>query len=235
MNALLSKKKKLLNNDTQTNSISIKNTQIIWWLLSCHIFLCQCNNKKEASDNALQKSTYNATQLNNLIKQVKHADIITRTGNDFTSRTLRKMQQYDQTYSHCGIVAIEKDTVFVYHALGGEFNPKQTILKQPIAQFCNWQENFGIGLFRFNVSDANRGKIVNEAVAFFDKEIPFDLNFSLQSTDSLYCAEYVQKAVNQATSLNFDTSYIKRFAFFGVDNITKQQKCVPIFAIKYKL
>jgi uncharacterized protein YnzC (UPF0291/DUF896 family) len=231
MNALLYKKKKLLNNDTTINSIRIKNTHIIWWLLICHIFLCQCNNKKEVADNALQKSIYNATLLNSLLKQVSHADIITRTGNDFTSRTLRRMQQYDQTYSHCGIVAIEKDTVFVYHALGGEFNPKQTILKQPIAQFCNWQENFGIGLFRFNVSEANRNRIVKEANSFFNKKVPFDLHFSLQSTDSLYCAEYVQKAVNQATALNFDTSYTKRFAFFAVHNTLKQQNSMATFHI----
>jgi hypothetical protein len=235
MNALQYKKKKLLSNDTLINSIRIKNTHIIWWLLSCHIFLYSCNSKKPIVTGAANNLEYNSEQLYNIVQKVKHGDVITRTGNDFTSRSLRKMQQHDQTYSHCGIVAIEKDSVFVYHALGGEFNPNQTILKQPITQFCNWQENFGIGLFRFNVSETNKNKIVNEAAVFYRKKIPFDLHFSLQSIDSLYCAEYVQKAVNQATALPFDTSYIKTFPFFGVDNITQQQKCVPIFAIKYKL
>jgi hypothetical protein len=218
----------------QKDSGNIKLTQLIWWLFSCHIFLYACSNKEKPAIPIVNKyETYNAAKFAALLPYLQHGDIITRTGNDFTSQTLRKMQKREQTYSHCGIVCIDSNQIFVYHALGGEFNPKQTILKEKLQSFCNWEENFGIGIFRFEKE--NKKAVVKKAHELYLQKIPFDLHFSLKSTDSLYCAEFVQKSINSATNLAFDTSFIGDFPFFGVDNITLQQNCKPIFAIKYKL
>ena len=68
---------------------------------------------------------------------LKSGDLITRTGNDFTSETFRKMNQHDQTYSHCGIVSIEGDSAFVYHSLGGEWNPDQKIRRDLLSVLQN--------------------------------------------------------------------------------------------------
>ena len=53
-------------------------------------------------------------------------------GIDDVSRAARSMNRKDTSYSHCGIVFIENDSVFVYHALGGSYNPSQKLLREPI-------------------------------------------------------------------------------------------------------
>ena len=52
-------------------------------------------------------------------KNIRSGDLVTRTGNDFTSQSLRTLNRRNKTWSHCGIASIENDTLFVYHAIGG--------------------------------------------------------------------------------------------------------------------
>jgi hypothetical protein len=104
------------------------------WLTGCLIFLCAaCNTNsntynsftltKQDSLKALQKTARAILKIDTAKKIVATGDLVVRTGNDFTSESLRSLNQRDKTYSHCGIASIENDTVFVYHALGGELIP----------------------------------------------------------------------------------------------------------------
>ncbi len=61
--------------------------------------------------------------------------MVLRTGNDFTSESLRQLSFTDKTYSHCGIASIENDSIFIYHALGGEWNPDEKLRRDPIELF----------------------------------------------------------------------------------------------------
>jgi hypothetical protein len=209
----------------------------IWWLCSCHIFLYSCQQPVSTKAPAIVTDSIMLVQVNQLrelSKQIKNGDILTRTGNDFTSYTLRNMQQKDKTYSHCGIVSIEKDSLFVYHALGGEFNPHQTLLRERLSSFCNSQENKKIGLFRLAISQNQVKQVTEICKKRFTQKIPFDMDFNLATKDSMYCAEFVATTIHDATQLVFDTSKIKGFAFFGVDNIIQHKKCSLIFSFNYK-
>lgn len=169
-------------------------------------------------------------------KKIRTGDLVTRTGNDFTSETFRKMNQRDPTYSHCGIASIENDTVFIYHALGGEWNPDQKIRRDPFPVFAEPYNNKGIGLFHFSIDDKLANDILSFTKSLYDRGVMFDLSFDLQSDDRMYCAEFIYKcyAVGSRNALSFNRSFIQSFEFVGVDDLFLQEQCQPVHKLVYK-
>lgn len=169
-------------------------------------------------------------------RSIQNGDLITRTGSDFTSEGLRSLNQRNKTYSHCGIACIENDSVFVYHALGGEWNPDQKIRRDWIVQFADPYDNKGMGIFRFNLPEEEKKQLTQTIHAFFNKGIMFDMDFNLQTDDRMYCAEFVYKAFKTATGnrLLFHTSRIKDFEFVGVDDLFLEPSCQLQQQIVYK-
>jgi hypothetical protein len=166
----------------------------------------------------------------------KTGDLITRRGNDFTSESLRQLNQRNQSYSHCGIISIENDSIFVYHALGGEFNPDQKIRREKLKNFCEPYGNRGFGIFRYNVAQNEIVQSVEEAKMSFHNEIMFDLDFNLVTNDRMYCAEYVYKSYCKSPTLKakYHLSHIKDFEFIGVDDLYLHPNCVEIKRFVYQ-
>lgn len=218
----------------------------IRWLSGCLIFFvpaCEQNNSyktyipsKEDSiiRNAIIKRAY--VQIDKAKKNIQTGDLITRTGNDFTSESLRKLNQRDQTYSHCGIASIEHDSIFVYHALGGDFNPDQLLKREAIENFAEPYSNKGIGIFRFNLEDSIKQKIAKVAGDYFISQVMFDMDFDLRTDDRMYCAEFVYKTILKASNnkLVFNLSHIKLFEFIGVDDIFLHPLCKLQAQLVYK-
>lgn len=175
-------------------------------------------------------------QIKNAEKIIHSGDLITRTGNDFTSEMLRQLNQQDKTYSHCGIASIENDSVFVYHALGGEFNPNQKIRKDPFELFCEPYSNRGIGIFRFQLPVTTLKGIIEAAKENYMAGIMFDMKFDLQTNDRMYCAEFVYKSILSGTKNNirFNLSHLKNFVYIGVDNLFLNSRCGEVKRIVYK-
>lgn len=175
------------------------------------------------------------TDIASIKKKVQNGDLITRTGNDFTSESLRSLNQKDKTYSHCGIVSIEHDSVFVYHAVGGEFNPDQKLLREPFENFSEPYNNRGIGLFRFSLSQQHILALIDLVKQLYNEGLMFDMDFDLSTNDRMYCAEFVSKTFHKAaSSLEFPVSHIGNFEFVGVDDIFLHDSCRKIAAIVYK-
>lgn len=164
---------------------------------------------------------YNTAIYPTLIKSVKTGDIITRLGSDFTSTMLAKINLRNKSYSHIGIVSIEQDTVFVYHALGGEFNPSQKLRREMLWSFAHPSDNKKIGIFRFKLSSKEIGDLQKLAQLQHKKGIPFDMNFDLATDDKLYCAEFVAKALDKVKEDNhfIPISHTPTKDFIGVDDI----------------
>jgi hypothetical protein len=167
---------------------------------------------------------------------IAQGDMILRTGNDFTSESLRQLSFTDKTYSHCGIASIENDTVFVYHALGGEWNPDEKLRRDPLELFCNPMENRGFGVFSFKFSALQVKNLDSIVKAWYKKGIMFDMKFDLATNDRLYCAEFVSKAVTAASNsqINFSTSKINNFEFVAVDNLFLNKYCIEKYRAKYQ-
>lgn len=218
----------------------------IRWLSRCLIFFllaCNQNNSyktyipsKEDSllQNAIIKRAY--VQIEKTKKTIQTGDLITRTGNDFTSESLRNLNQRNQAYSHCGIASIEHDSIFVYHALGGDFNPDQLLKREAIEYFADPYSNKGIGIFRFSIADSTKQKFAIVAQDYFNCQIMFDMDFDLKTDDRMYCAEFVYKTLIKASNhkLTFDRSHIKLFEFIGVDDIFLHPLCKLQAQLVYK-
>lgn len=221
---------------------TLMNIIIKRWPWGCLIFLLGCQSsasykdfKPTTADSLrFEKKTADAFRsIKELAKLVRPGDIITRTGNDFTSYGLRTLNRRDNTYSHCGIASIENDSLFVYHALGGEFNPDQKLLRQTFTEFAEPFSNNGIGIFRFKENNAE--EFAREANRLFLLEVPFDMDFDMRTDDRLYCAEFVVKALEKASgNLRFNRSYINKFEFAGVDDIFLHPGCSRVGSVVYK-
>jgi hypothetical protein len=166
---------------------------------------------------------------------IQQGDMILRTGNDFTSESLRNLSFIDKTYSHCGIASIENDTIFIYHALGGEWNPNEKLRRDPLELFCNPHENRGFGIFSFNFDAIQINKLDSIVKAWYKKGLMFDMKFDLLTDDRMYCAEFVSKAISLCTNnrINFSTSKINNFEYVAVDNLMLNAACKEKQRIRY--
>lgn len=211
-------------------------THKLRWLLSCLIFFTACTGKKQPEKLILSKQDSitealrieNAfTKIDTLQQLVQTGDLIVRTGNDFTSQSLRSLNQRDQTYSHCGIASVEHDTLYVYHALGGEWNPDQKLRKDFFTAFAEPYSNRGIGVYRYTIDHTETDSVIWAVKKLYMAGVMFDMKFNLQTDDRMYCAEFVYKAYTAGTKnkLQFNTSRIDTLEFIGVDDLFLQPQC----------
>ena len=139
-----------------------------------------------------------------LIDRVKplleSGDLIFRNGNDDVSRAARSMNRKDTSFSHCGFVYRENDSFFVYHAIGGIYNPSQKLKRELLYSFCNPKENDAIGIYRYNLSIKEEGKLDTIVKKYFNAGLKFDMYFNFLSDDVMYCSEFVFKSLNQSTN-----------------------------------
>lgn len=225
----------------------MKNKFTIRWLLGCLIFFSSActHNKEELSLQqseeekvAKQISTENLqAKLTSVKKLIEAGDIITRTGNDFTSQSLKTLNRKDKTFSHCGIAAIENDSLFIYHAIGGEWNPDQKIKRENFEAFTNPAENNLMGVYRFNILKQEKKNLIKTAQQLYKSNILFDMDFDLKTDDKMYCVEFVYKSFLMATQNNitFNHSFINNFEFVGVDDIIQHASSQKIALVNYKI
>ena len=211
------------------------------WPLCCLLFLlCSCGAvtekkningkaKHEEIDKIKIEKALSAIQKEK--DNVRTGDLIMRTGNDFTSDVMRKLSLQDKTYSHSGIASLENDTLFVYHAMGGEWNPDKKIRRDPFELFCNPYENRGFGIYRYELSENHLNRFMDAAKEYYKKEVIFDMKFDLSTDDKMYCTEYIFKALDQILSIN--TTVINGITFIAPDNLYHIKKCRMIKQIDF--
>lgn len=225
------------------NLYLIKKTR---WPFGCLLFLfLSCNTtppfKKlvfTSKDSAIKKNIEDRAfvTISKVRNIIRDGDLVTRTGSDFTSESLRTLNRRDKTYSHCGIASIENDTVFIYHALGGEFNPDQKILRQSLEDFSEPYNNRGIGVFRFTVGSLMLKNILYSVTQYYKKGTRFDMDFDLLTDDRMYCAELAAKSFTIGSNhrIVIQHSFINKFEFIGVDDLFLHPLSKRIFAVVYK-
>lgn len=167
--------------------------------------------------------------------KVRGGDMVTRLGSDITSEMLRQMNQTDQSFSHCGIASIEHDTIFVYHAIGGEFNPDQKIKRETLYSFGHPSENKSLGFFKAQLDSAQVSKLIAIAQHHYQIGTPFDMKFDYNTDDRQYCAEFVAKAYSHAKcdSSWFQFSTKGNFRYVAVDNLTHAKMMSEIARYSY--
>ena len=182
----------------------------------------------------LQKEDRAFTKIFEVKKSVLSGDLILRTGRDFTSDIMRRVSKADTTYSHCGIAVWENDSLFVYHALGGEWNPDEKIRRDAFEIFCNPYGNRGIGIYRYNINDVAKSNLIKSAQKYSAKVL-FDNRFDLSTDDRMYCSEYVYKCLKGAIgdSLQIPTSIFNQVKYVAIDNLFINDIAKEIRRLKY--
>jgi hypothetical protein len=168
-------------------------------------------------------------------KHIRTGDLVTRTGADFTSESLRNLCRRDKTYSHCGIASWENDSLFIYHAMGGEWNPDEKLRRDSWLQFAEPYTNRGFGHFRYLTDDNTNLALINEVQRLYHSGMTFDMKFDLTTDDKMYCAEFIAKSFEASGRImRFNRSKIEHFEFIGVDDLFLHPACKKISSIVYK-
>ncbi len=131
---------------------------------------------------------------------IKNGDVVFRNGRDEVSQAARSMNRKDTSFSHCGLVFIENDSVFVYHALGGSYNPDQKLKRQLLDSFCTPTGNNAFGLYRYNLKKEETEKLKSVVDSYYKAGLKFDMYFNYFSDDVMYCSEFVFKSLNKSVN-----------------------------------
>ncbi|MEO9003333.1 MAG: YiiX/YebB-like N1pC/P60 family cysteine hydrolase [Ginsengibacter sp.] len=203
--------------------------------MSCHI---QRENGNDSgtinSDSAITDKNANFAfiHIHNAQIAVQPGDLVLRSGRDYTSEVMRKLSRHDKTYSHCGIASIENDSVFVYHSIGGEWNPDQKLRRDLFAVFCNPYENRGFGIYRYSLNKKQKAKVLQNVHQFYKDKVMFDMQFNLDTDDRMYCSEFVYKAIKPVHDLK--TTTINHITFVAIDNLFLDAACHEIKRVKFE-
>ena len=86
------------------------------------------------------------------------------------------------------------------------------------------------------MSDAQIGRLHTIVKRYYKEAAKFDLDFDLSTDDKLYCAEFVYKAVREATgdTAYFSCTHALRRVYVGVDNICDPRHARIICDVRYK-
>lgn len=167
---------------------------------------------------------------------IRSGDLVFRTGNDLVSFYFKQMNVWDNTYSHCGIASVEHGKVYIYHALGGVYNPGQQILHEPLEQFISPRENDGFGVFRYSFSPVEQEQMIKTAELMRHAGIRFDMDFDLETDDKMYCAEFVYKTMLLATNGRLRPEVFNAGLKVGVttDNLFRNRNCKELGRFVYQ-
>lgn len=157
-------------------------------------------------------------------KIAKPADLIFRRSNEFWGDIAAKMSRTDARFSHVGIVIVEDGLVKVIHADGNPLQGSPRLVKQLITEWLDGVKDFG--LFRLNITDQTRDRVIKEANRLFDEGVPFDTKFNLSTDDQLYCTEFVVKVIYRAQLNSKETPVV-----FATERFIDGRQYIPLDAI----
>ena len=201
--------------------------RISFFLFLFFLIACHTTPEKKLSIHSSESLAADFRMIDSAKTLIHNGDIIFRNGNDEVSRAARSMNRKDTSFSHCGLLLIENDSIFVYHALGGIYNPSQRLRRDPIDSFCTPFENNAFGIYRYNLKKDQQGKLGTVVKNYYRAGLKFDLFFNYQSDDVMYCSEFVFKSLNQSVDGAF-SKYIRLDTIpFGVttDDIFLNENC----------
>jgi len=192
---------------------------------------------RETENPRRENNPNNIRAIDSAVRQLRSGDLVLRTGADAISVMLRQMNLRDKTYSHCGIVMVEDGYPFIYHSIGGEDNPDERLRRDSAVFFFSPVYNERLGIARLELASAQIAQLQAIVRRYYTARVPFDLDFDMATDDRLYCAEFVYKAVQEATADTgyFSMSRVLERTYVGVDNLTDPRHARIICDVRYKL
>jgi len=176
---------------------------------------------------------WNKHTIDSAISLLRSGNVVLRMGMGAQSQLLAQMNRGNKSYSHCGIVLVEKGYPFVYHCIGGEDNPDSRLRRDSATRFFSAAHNAAIAIVSYPIDTIKERNVVQE---FYHLRPRFDLQFDLATDDRLYCTEFVYKVLAKTTA---DTSYIPTTTvmgrrFIGTDNLYTNSHASLVWQVKFK-
>jgi hypothetical protein len=130
---------------------------------------------------------------------LQEGDLVVRLHTDPFSQYIKTFNRKDKKYSHAGIVLFEGGRPYVYHIVNGSENPREKLRRDSLDQFCDPRRNTSFGIFRYQLSPAERLKLRLVIHQWYLQGLHFDNRFDLATDRKMYCSEMVSKALCKAT------------------------------------
>ena len=167
---------------------------------------------------------------------LKTGDVVLRMGLGTDSHLLSLLNQTDKSYSHCGIVIMERGYAYVYHSIGGEDNPDARLRRDPVAYFYSAARNSAIAIVRYDMDDSGINRLVNVVYNNYRIRPRFDLKFDLKTDEELYCSEFVYKALLRAArdTAYLPTSHLAAGDYVAIDNLFINKHARLIWHTQFK-
>ena len=140
-------------------------------------------------------------------------DLIFRHGRGAISNLLMSFSRREAKYSHVGIISVENEKVFVYHAIGGEENISNKLRKDELEVFCNPNDIYSFGIYRLDLNDAQQQEVDSIVKNYYTNRLEFDTRFDFATNDKMYCSEFVYKVIMPVVR---DNKYLSLSTVSGV-------------------
>jgi Permuted papain-like amidase enzyme, YaeF/YiiX, C92 family len=208
------------------------------WLIGCLFFLAACNGKKEEKKDTIILAA-ERTRFYNRIESVKpliqNGDLIFRNGTDEVSQAARSMNRVDTSFSHCGLLLVEHDSIFVYHAIGGNYNPSQKLRRDLLDSFLIPGEADRFALYRYPLTRKENDSLTMLVHYYYGRGLRFDMYFNFLSDDKMYCSEFVFKCLNKAMAGSLNHCIAAREWPYGIspDDLFLYEKCQLIKRVDF--
>lgn len=159
-------------------------------------------------------------------------DLVFRMGNDFASQTFANMNKSDKRFSHVGMISMKSGKPMVYHCLGGEFNPDQKMLLEPLRPFLSPEANSAFGIYRIKETPPQK-LILKILDSLYISGVRFDLKFDLKTDDRLYCSEMLYKILRKiAPHLSLKIAEAGGVSYVSTETFTQSPGMKPLIYAK---
>lgn len=166
---------------------------------------------------------------------LQSGDLIFRDGKNFISKSLRQFNRKDSRFSHAGIIHIQEGNAYVFHCIGGEGNADNKMRKEKLPDFCSSDEINTFAIYRPELKPEQVRATDSIAQEYFNKGIEFDTQFSLETSDKMYCTEMIYNIYKEVLRENnfIPLSSISGLKYVSCDDIFLQKPMKELYTHSY--
>jgi hypothetical protein len=198
----------------------------------CLLLLLSCNTTPTAVALPKKAEPKDSIQLgiDNLKNMAEEGDLIVRLGDDMLSYSIKFLSETDHSYSHAGIIVKEGSQKKVLH-ITPDTAVHDLIQSIAIDSFIDPKKNLVAGLYRFQLSSAEKALFLERLHSYEKQGVKFDRKYDVKTDNYLYCSELIAKSLATATNntVMIRQSQVPRnmlplmYAYFQKDSIPKKR------------
>lgn len=197
--------------------------------------ILSCNATTRPAPSATSVKSFSAQdsiqlKIDSLKNLAEEGDLIVRLGDDMLSYSIKFLSEYDHSYSHAGILIKKGNEKFVLH-ISPDTAFQDMARYEPVDSFINPGKNLAGGLYRYQLTAAEKATFLDELNACEKNKVRFDRVYDLKTDDQLYCSELIAKSLQKATGnqIKIKESMIPRnmlpliYAYFQKEKVSKDR------------